>query len=398
MQEGNIGLPLEEIAELYERDPQEIREAYEEWIELRKGRQRSAAPDIRLLASLSNLSTTSVSNYLRNKPGSLSETNERRLGRLIELVGYVPSSAAQSLRGRQTNVIGIALPLSSVSPDFFMAILDGIKQEADILGYQQFIFNVTSVDERQEFFSSMPFLGFVDGLIVIGLHIDESRLKILENHNLPIAVVHNRIASPPVVSNLITTDEEPLYELIDRHLIKHHRYRRICLVGLPTSNPLRMGDLDQPDLVRAGRFNAYLKALENNGIEFDPDLVIQVGKHSFGDGYRAYDLIQEKNASYPGDRKIEAVVCTSDTLASGFISAGSKNGNLIPVTGFDDLPIAELFDITTINQRAREVGRLAFRQIYNALSYQRRKGKFPAFVEEGISMKVVIRHSCGCAH
>jgi len=57
---------------------------------------------------------------------------------------------------------------------------------------------------------------------------------------------------------------------------------------------------------------------------------------------------------------------------------------------------AELLDITTIDQRARDVGRLAFRQLYNALSYYRRKGEYPSFVEEGINMQVVIRRSCGC--
>jgi hypothetical protein len=82
MQIRDNELPVEEIAELYERDPREITEAYEEWIDLRKGRQRAAAPDIRLLASLSNLSTTSVSNFLRNKPGSLSEPKEQRLAQL----------------------------------------------------------------------------------------------------------------------------------------------------------------------------------------------------------------------------------------------------------------------------------------------------------------------------
>jgi hypothetical protein len=123
MQIDNIELPVEEIAQLYGRDPLEIRDAYEEWFDLRRGRQRPTAPDIRLLASLSNLSTTSVSNFLRNKPGSLSAINAQRMAQLIEMVGYVPSSAAQSLRGRQTNVIGIALPLSSVSPDFYLEIL-----------------------------------------------------------------------------------------------------------------------------------------------------------------------------------------------------------------------------------------------------------------------------------
>ncbi len=394
----NNELPVKEIAELYERDPLEIEEAYEQWIENRRGRQRATAPDIRLRASLSNLSTTSVSNFLRNKPGSLSETNEKRLASLIEIVGYVPSSAAQSLRGLQTNVIGVALPLSSVSPDFYLEILSGIKQEADILGYRHFIFNVTTIEARIDFFGSMPFLGIVDGLIVIGLHIDESRLRILDKHNLPVTVVHNRIAASPVISNLVAQDEKPLYELIDRHLIKHHGYKRLALVTLPTANPLRMGDTVREDWSRARRINAYFEALKRNDIDFDPGIFFEVQEHSFAEGYRAFEQILRKNEEMPSDRKIEAIVCTSDTLAAGILTAARRRDLSIPVTGFDNLPVAELLDITTIDQRARDVGRLAFRQLYNALSYYSRKREYPAFVEEGINMQVVIRRSCGCAN
>ena len=315
---------------------------------------------------------------------------------MIEIVGYVPSSAAQSLRGRQTNVIGIALPLSSVSPDFYLEILSGIKREADILGYQQFIFNVTTIDARVDFFKSMPFLGIVDGLIVIGLYMDESRLNILEKHNVPVTAVHNRISVSPVISNLVAQDEQPLFELIDRHLIRHHGYRRLALVTLPTTNPLRMGDTVRDDWSRARRINAYLEALKANNIEFDPELFFEVEQHSFPEGYRAFEQIQRRNEELPPDRKIEAIVCTSDTLAAGILAAARRNDLSFPVTGFDNLPVAELLDITTVDQRANEIGRLAFRQLYNALSYYRRKREYPAFVEEGINMQVVIRRSCGC--
>jgi DNA-binding LacI/PurR family transcriptional regulator len=320
------------------------------------------------------------------------------MAQLIEIVGYVPSSAAQSLRGRQTNVIGIALPLTSVSPDFYLEILSGIKQEADILGYQHFIFNVTTDEARDDFFGSMPFLGIVDGLIVVGLYIDESRLRILERHNVPLAVVHNRIALPPVISNLVAQDESPLNELIDRHLIKLHGYRRLALITLTTSNPLKMGDMIREDWSRVGRINAYTQALKVNQIEYDPEIVFEVKEHSFSEGYQALERILGKNEGLPPGKKIEAIVCTSDTLAAGILTAASRHGLRIPVTGFDNLPVAELLDITTVDQRARDAGRLSFRQLYNALSYYKRKSKYPAFVEESINMQVVIRRSCGCSN
>jgi len=394
----NEEIPVQAIADLLQREPKEVELVYDEWLAARKGRKDPLIPDIKLLASLTGLSTASVSNHLRNKPGSLSEEKARRLSQLIELVGYVPSSAAQSLRGRHTNAIGIAVPLSTVSPAFHLEVLSGIKREADLLGYQQFIFDVTTIEARDEFFGVMPFLGIVDGLIAIGLYIDEARLRILNRHRLPVAVVNNLLTDPPVVGNVLSPDARALQDLIDRHLIKHHGYRRIALVGLELANPLKMGDPEKGDWIRTGRDRAYREALRLNGIDYDERLVVRVSGHTFEDGYRAYQRIREINSSRPPDHQIEAVVCTSDTLAAAVLSAGRRDGAQLPVTGFDNLPLAELLDITTVDQRARDVGRLAFRHLYNAMSYQKRKGDLPDPVSEGIPTAPVIRSSCGCAH
>ncbi len=389
-------LPVQEVADLYERDPVEIEQAYQAWFKLRAGRKRTLVPDIRLLASLSNLSTASVSNFLRNKPGTLSEIKSQRLAALVDLLGYVPSSAAQTLRGRNTNAIGIAAPLSIISPEFYLEILSGIKAEAEMRGYQQIIFNVTSEEARDDFFSAMPFLGIVDGLIAIGLFIDENRLRILNRYKLPIAVVHNRLGSPPVVTNVLTESEGTFQDLIDQHLIKHHGYRKLALVTLATSNPLKMGDAGRPDWSRKARINAYKDALQLNNIPFDERLMFEVDEHSFKEGYRAFKEIEKLNQVLPPDERIQAIVCTSDTLAAGVLTAARRKGKNVPVTGFDNLPLAELLDITTVDQRAKDVGRLAFSHLYNALSHRKRNDDLPPLVEEGINMQTVLRRSCQC--
>ncbi|GMQ79375.1 MAG: LacI family DNA-binding transcriptional regulator [Anaerolineae bacterium] len=389
-------LPVKEVADLYERDPVEIEQVYQAWFQHRAGRKRTLVPDIRLLASLSNLSTASVSNFLRNKPGSLSETNSRRLAALVDLLGYVPSSAAQSLRGRNTNAIGIAAPLSSISPDFYLEILSGIKVEAEQCGYQQLIFDVTTEEARDDFFGTLPFLGIVDGLIAIGLFINENRLRILNRYKLPIAVVHNRLVSPPVVTNVLTENESAFQDLIDHHLIKHHGYRKLALVTLGTSNPLKMGDAGRPDWSRNARINAYRDALQLNDIPFDERLMFEVCEHSFKEGYKAFNDIEKLNQVLPPDDGVQAIVCTSDTLAAGVLTAARRKGKDVPVTGFDNLPLAELLDITTVDQRAKDVGSLAFRHLFEALAHRSRNDELPPLVEEGIKMQVVLRCSCRC--
>ena len=69
----------------------------------------------------------------------------------------------------------------------------------------------------------------------------------------------------------------------------------------------------------------------------------------------------------------------------------------IAVTGYDNLDIAELHGISTVDQKARQVGALAFQHLFNALEYRERTDTLPwPPVEEAIGMEAVIRTSCGC--
>jgi len=390
------GRHIKEIAQLFGRDPEKVASAYSDWLASRRGRRQPLRPDNRLLARLSGLSTTSISNFVQNKPGSLSEENWQRLARLVDIVGYVPSRAAQSLRSRRHNTVGVVLPLSSVSPVFYLQVLKGVRERASFFGFQRLIYDVTTIEERDDFFDGMPFLDVVDGLVVVGLCITESQLNIMERHQLPIVVVHNRLSHPPVVANILDVDESRLRDLVDHHLIKHHGYRRLALVTLDTSNPLKMGDAAPGDWNRVARKRAYQDALQTNGM--DPDeLVFTVKEHSFEAGCDVFEQIRQKNASLSPDERIQAVVCLSDTLAAAILTRARQAGLAIAVTGYDNLDIARLHGISTVDQKAGQVGALAFQHLFNALEYRERTDTLPwPPVEEAIGMEAVIRTSCGC--
>jgi len=389
-------IPVQDIATLYERDVTEVERDIQVWVSARQERNRPLVPDIRLLATVSQLSVTSVSNHLRQKSGSLSKTKAERLTQLINMIGYVPSSAAQHLRRQQRHSIGIALPLTSISPEFYLQMLAGVKREADLLGYQQLIFDVTTESARKEFFQAMPFLGIVDGLITVGLHIEEERLNILRSQNVPITAVHTPITHPTVVANILPASESALQDLISKHLIQHHGYRKLALVTLETANPLKTGDATKEDWTRLARVNAYVNALADNNIILDKNLIFEVPAHTFEAGCYIFKQIQAANDRLPDSEKIQAVVCTSDTLAAALLTAARNQNIDMPVTGFDNLSIANLLGLTTVAQNPEEVGRSSFRHLYNAFMYQQRKNEYPSFVEEKIDMKIIVRQSCGC--
>ena len=355
-------LPIAEIARLFERDLTQAEIAYQEWLASKKGRRQPMRPDNRLLAVLSGLSPASISNFVQDKPGSLSEENRRRLARLVEMLGYVPSRAAQSLRSHRHNTVGVVVPLLSVSPVFYLEVLKGIKGRASFLGFRHIVYDVTTVEERDDFFAEMPFLDVVDGLIVVSLHVDESQLRIMERHQLPVVAVHNRLSRPPVVANLLDDDETELRRLIDQHLIKEHGYRRLALITLNIANPLKMGDPAQDDWNRIARKRAYEDALRANGLSPD-EFVFTVEEHSLEAGCQVAEQILRRNEALAPDDRIQAVVCLSDTLAVVLRTRARQAGVEIAVTGYDNLDIAELHSITTVDQKAQQVGASAFQHL-----------------------------------
>jgi DNA-binding LacI/PurR family transcriptional regulator len=124
--------------------------------------------------------------------------------------------------------------------------------------------------------------------------------------------------------------------------------------------------------------------------------IFEVREHSYAAGCETFARIRARNESLPPGEKIQAVVCLSDTLAETIMTCARQAGVRIAVTGYDNLAMADLHGITTVDQKARQVGALAFQHVYNALDYRDRMGELLPQKDETIGMQTVIRTSCGC--
>ena len=97
----------------------------------------------------------------------------------------------------------------------------------------------------------------------------------------------------------------------------------------------------------ADRTAGYRRALAENGLSYDADLVAY-GDFTEPTGYRAMKKLIE--------HKPDAVFASADFMAMGAIRAIQETGLCVPqdiaVVGFDDMPDTSIFDIplTTIRQ------------------------------------------------
>jgi len=120
----------------------------------------------------------------------------------------------------------------------------------------------------------------------------------------------------------------------------------------------------------AGGFSArerrrgFRAALDEAGVAFGPDDVVEVTDYSRKDGVAALGTLLERKP------RLDAVFCAAgDTCATGILVAARDRGIRVPdalaVVGHDDVPLAGIADppLTTIRQpveaMAREAHRLA---------------------------------------
>jgi len=165
---------------------------------------------------------------------------------------------------------------------------------------------------------------------------------------------------------------------ITRHLIDHGSERVACIRG-PANN-----------IEAEQRFQGYLRALAESGLELDPELVVEGDFHAESGVAAIRVLLDERRVHF------DALVAGNDEMAVAAIRELQQRGIRIPadvkVTGFDDDVAAqyELPSLTTMRQRvtalAREAVKLALTGIDIDISERRHL----------LRTELVVRRSCGC--
>lgn len=171
------------------------------------------------------------------------------------------------------------------------------------------------------------------------------------------------------------------YDEVVQHLVVKHNRRRIAFFSA--------GLIDSPD--SDDRFEAYMAALENNGLSFDPSLVY---KGDFTPG-TARRVIRESFKS-KDDIPFDAILCANDFTAGGcqveLLNLGADIPDDISIIGFDDDPFATINrpTLSSINQSITGSGSYVADMAWRCLNGE-------TVNQVGIIQShPVYRQSCGC--
>jgi DNA-binding LacI/PurR family transcriptional regulator len=140
------------------------------------------------IAAAAGVSTGAVSYALNNKPGVSPSTRDKVL-RIATELGWRPSSAARALTDGRSGAIGLIVDrptaVLGIEP-FFMQLVSGIQAELNRGSRAALTLQVTEDPETEiATYRNWWAERRVDGVIVVDLREDDSRLQVLDEIGLP---------------------------------------------------------------------------------------------------------------------------------------------------------------------------------------------------------------------
>jgi LacI family transcriptional regulator, repressor for deo operon, udp, cdd, tsx, nupC, and nupG len=291
------------------------------------------------VARLAGVSPSSVSRSLRGL-GGVSESTTKRIRAAAEQLGYSVSPAASRLATGRTGTVAIVMPY--LTRWFFAELLGGAEQVFREAGLDLLVYRVGDIEMRQQYFSSGLLRKRVDGVLLVTLALTEPEIEVLRGLDVPICMVGATVEG---FSSIRVDEVESASEAV-QHLVNLGHTR----VGIISGDPDEPLHFTVPLERRAG----YRATLDAAGIEPDAGLEAH-GAFTVSGGDEA--TVRLLARPHPPT----AIFAECDEMAFGVLRALRRVGLRVPrdvsVIGFDDHPMAEYFDLTTMAQDVAAQGR-----------------------------------------
>lgn len=316
---------------------------------------------IKDIARLAGVSITTVSKVMNGKDHDIGEATKKRVLELVERYDYRPNALASGLITKKTGTIGLLVP--DITNSFFSEVIWSAENAARREGFNVILCN-TDDDERNELeYLSVLRKKRVDGIVFISTVLsDHQGLLDLADKGMPLVVVDRPVRHAQIMA--VQLDNEAGGYAATRHLIAHGHRKIGCITG-----PLRnRGARD--------RYNGYLKAIREAGIDFAQRLIFE-GDYRIQGGERgAHALLQEG---------VSALFACNDMMAYGVYRAARELGLEIPrslsVVGYDDIYTSALLSppLTSVKQPASEIGATAAAMLIGQINGTGNPERKPAF-------------------
>ncbi|VVP67088.1 HTH-type transcriptional regulator KdgR [Pseudomonas fluorescens] len=179
------------------------------------------------VAKHAGVSKASVSRFIGEDRGLLSELIAGRIEKAIDDLGYRPNQMARGLKRGRTRLIGMLV--ADIRNPYSVAVMHGVETACRRHGYSLVVCNTGQDDEQERQHLAALRSYNVEGLIVntLGHHPDE--LQALQQE-LPLVLIDRKV--PHLPSDLVGLDNRGAVSLALEHL-QQQGYRDLALVSEP---------------------------------------------------------------------------------------------------------------------------------------------------------------------
>jgi len=307
---------------------------------------------LKQIAKELDVSISTVSKSLRNSL-EIGEETRLKVQAFAKFYNYKPNNIALSLKNRKTKSIGIIIP--EIVHYFFSTVINGIEQVANENGYSVVICLSDDSFDKEVLNMEMLANGSIDGFIMslskeTQFKGDFHHITEVINQGMPV-VMFDRVTNDILCDKVIIDDKAAAYEAV-QSLIDNGR-KKIALVT--TVDYVSVGKL---------RTDGYEKALLDNGLPFNEDLIIKI---------EDVDTCEITISQLLHDRAFDAVFAVNELFAVTIIKTASKMGLKVPedlaVIAFTDGIISKYStpSITTVSQSGEKMGNKAAKMLIERL-------------------------------
>ncbi len=298
------------------------------------------------VAAQAKVSKTTVSRVLNGK-GELDAATAERVRKVIEELGYVPSSRAVGLARGRTRVVGMLVP--SLTWPWIGEVLQGAVDVLEAERYGVLLFTCNRGEESMVQFGSQASARSFEGLLVIEPEGTLDYIATLHARGLPVVLIDDRGQVPAQLPSVGTTNRDGAASAA-HHLLQQGRHRPLVVTG-----PDRFGCTRQ-------RSDGFGSVYADAGLGIPAERVM-LGDFTTDRGYTAVQQAIAAGVAF------DAVFAHNDLSAVGAMQALLDSGLRVPqdvaVVGFDDIGMAAHTRpaLSTVHQPLREMGQAAARTL-----------------------------------
>ncbi|MEI0603412.1 LacI family DNA-binding transcriptional regulator [Brachyspira alvinipulli] len=318
------------------------------------------------IAKKANVSIATVSRVL-NGNSSVDEKIQNKIKKIINSDGY---NIKKSSKNKQ--IISVIIP--DITNPFFANIIEGIENTANLYGYHIVLSQFKeNKDILNKYFKEITNIGVSGYIIIPSIGNTDYFNSIIKDSTVPIVFLDRKVNFDKI--NYVGSDNELGAYNASKYLIDLGHKKIVYMAG--------HADVS----TEKERYLGFLKALNDNNIDFDYSKYYKPANFNFDESYIQMKEIIKSKLDYT------AIFSACDIMCFGIKKAAEEYNISIPndisLIGYDNIPFSSIIGLTTVSSQVYEMGKNAVLSILNIISER---------ITDNINIilqpNIVIRNSC----